>query len=423
MIPVSPVPWVQFRPLPGHLNRTPVFNSNSPELVQGDGILLSTFPPVGKAVPAAHLNYPLQGRFDLFLHHVTRAIPGGRTLYLGVIVANPTAQPITLAILQGASYLTQPEAPFISLPPRVSNPMGKVYAGPGDRVADEILRGRRQAQWPALLVIPPYGTRMLVNLPVPVDSPNSTANARSALLRLRSNGPLYLASLALYSQAAPTLAQWEQVLDQDGLVTPRDLAPTPPNQTKGPVVYGRVAGVTQGDRWQAEITDRPQAFSLTIPSPGESLLYPISSLPGATLGTGQIQSAPTEVRYGDTAYLGNGNYGVEYSLTIPLHNPTSEAQTVTISLQTPQKNGTFLSPPGSPVFWRGTVRILDNNNQGQPETHYYHLVEHLGEASPPLARLLLPPGGRNLVQVDFVYPADCTPPQALRIETLPTPTP
>lgn len=32
------------RPLPGSLDKIPVFNSNSPELVQTEGILLSTFP-------------------------------------------------------------------------------------------------------------------------------------------------------------------------------------------------------------------------------------------------------------------------------------------------------------------------------------------------------------------------------------------
>ena len=48
------------RPLPGKLDAVPVFNSNSPEQVQTEGILLSTFPSSGKRVKAAHLNFPLQ---------------------------------------------------------------------------------------------------------------------------------------------------------------------------------------------------------------------------------------------------------------------------------------------------------------------------------------------------------------------------
>src|SRR5918997_1843384 len=59
------------RALPGQLDTVPMFNSNSPEWVKTEGILLSTFPPTSKKVPAAHLNFPLQGRFDLFVHHQT----------------------------------------------------------------------------------------------------------------------------------------------------------------------------------------------------------------------------------------------------------------------------------------------------------------------------------------------------------------
>src|SRR5690349_18219026 len=61
----------EVRPLPGKLDTIPVFNSNSPEWIKTEGILLSTFPPNGKKVPAAHLNFPFQGRFDLFAHHYT----------------------------------------------------------------------------------------------------------------------------------------------------------------------------------------------------------------------------------------------------------------------------------------------------------------------------------------------------------------
>ncbi|MHC5825713.1 MAG: DUF3370 family protein, partial [Nostoc sp.] len=41
----------EVRALPGQLDTVPTFNSNSPELVLKEGILLSTFPPDGKKVP------------------------------------------------------------------------------------------------------------------------------------------------------------------------------------------------------------------------------------------------------------------------------------------------------------------------------------------------------------------------------------
>jgi len=55
----------EVRSLPGKLDNVPMFNSNSPEWVKKEGILLSTFPPEGKTVPTAHLNFPFQGKFTI----------------------------------------------------------------------------------------------------------------------------------------------------------------------------------------------------------------------------------------------------------------------------------------------------------------------------------------------------------------------
>lgn len=56
----------EIRPLPGKLDEIPVFNSNSPEVIEREGILLSTFPADQKYNPNAHLNLRLNGRFDFF---------------------------------------------------------------------------------------------------------------------------------------------------------------------------------------------------------------------------------------------------------------------------------------------------------------------------------------------------------------------
>jgi len=300
----SPVPKIvvepqEVRALPGQLDQVPVFNSNSPEVIQTEGILLSTFPAAGKAVPVAHLNLPLTGRFDLFAHHIARAnTPGeGRTLYLGVMVYNPGYQPVTLDILQAVSYVTNPDAPFIDLPPLVDNPLGTVYSGPGSRVMHDILRGIHQPDFPSQLVIPPRQSQMLFNLPI------TQGNCRSTLMRLRSSQPVYLASLAMYarlnpvvpdakqkptnplssptppplppppSYRPPILSEWQQMLVNGSLAGPRDRAPTPPTQTEGDIIYGRVAGVAQGSVWQTEVDDRSGVAQLSIPQPGQAFSY------------------------------------------------------------------------------------------------------------------------------------------------------
>jgi hypothetical protein len=424
----------EVRSLPGGLDQIPMFNSNSPELVQTEGILLSTFPAAEMEQPDAHLNFPFEGRFDLFAHHVYRApSPEELTsLYLGVIVHNPGSQPVAVDVLQAATYLSQPDAPFIDLPAWVENPLGEVYAGPGSRVMSDILRGQRQEGFSPQVVIPAGGYEMLLNVPIPVETLDPPINGRSTLMRLRSNGQIYVASLALFAredeagnEQAPTLDEWRSLVQTGGLAGARDRTPTPPDQTEGQVIYGRVAGVAQGSVWQAQVTDSSDALTLTIPSAGEAFSYGLSTLVAGRLGTDQVQTAPMLVRYPDTAYQAHGNYAIQYSLSLPLHNPTEQTQQVAIALQTPIKedllsqNGLrFFEPLPTQTFFRGTVRVRYTDDRGLPRTRYIHLVQRRGQQGEPLVTLEMPGGDRRLVQVDFLYPPDATPPQVLTVQTL-----
>lgn len=129
-------------------------------------------------------------------------------------------------------------------------------------------------------------------------------------------------------------------------------------------------------------------------------------------------------RYPDTAYSAHSNYGVEYNLTLPMRNTTSQSQTVTVSMQTPLKDeaGTdkllFLNPQVDRVFFRGTVRVTYEDNQGESQTWYVHLVQRRGQPSNPLVTLNLAPGEQRNVKVEFIYPPDSTPPQVLTVKTL-----
>ncbi|MDF2387754.1 DUF3370 domain-containing protein [Nostoc ellipsosporum NOK] len=423
----------EVRPLPGQLDGVPTFNSNSPELVLKEGILLSTFPPDGKKVPTAHLNFPFRGRFDIFAHHIARAEPAEdlRSLYLGIILHNPTAESVKVNILQAASYLSQPDAPFIELPTLTQNILGTVFAGPGDRVMSDVLRGRRQNIFPAQIVIPAGQSQMLLNLPIPVKGLTPPLNGRSTLVRLRSNGTVYAASLAMFarsnadgSERAPTLEEWENLLDNGDLSGPRDKTPTPLEETGKPRIYGRVAGVAAGTQWKALLTDNSQTKYLTIPQPGQAFSYALSTLHGGTLGTGQIQSAAMLARYPDTAYRAHGNYGIQYNLKLPLYNNTSSLQRVALSIQTPLKEDQlskpglrFFSTPARQTFFRGSVRVRYKDDQGQPKTQFVHLVQKRGQPGEPLVLLNMKTGDRRLVEVDLLYPPDATPPQVLTVST------
>jgi hypothetical protein len=419
----------EVRALPGKLDPFPVFNSNSPEVVKSEGILLSTFPGTGKEHPQAHLNYALSGRFDVFSHHVTRvdSKDGKRPLYLGILLHNPTREPVKVLVLQANSYLSQSQAPFVDLPAQKADPGGRVYSGPGSRTAGEVLRRERQTGWATHMIIPPGESKMLVNLPLP------PSNSRTTWLRLWTNGKLYAASMTRYARnpakwkfQAPLLEDWKQTLAKGNLVNPRDQPPTPPGSKVEKFFYGRVAGISQGSEWKATLANKPGAASLDIPKPGEAFSYVINSIDRGTLGTGQIQSAPMLVRYDDTAYKSHGNYGLRYNLTLPLKNPTQQPQKVTLSLQTPIKEDEltdkglrFLKSPSGPAFFRGTLKLGYTDETGKVQKRYFHLVQRRGQRGKPLLTLPLAPQQQTLVKVEFLYPPDSTPPQVLTIGTIP----
>ncbi len=422
----------EIRALPGKLDDIPVFNSNSPEVVLTEGILLSTFPPEGMRVPSAHLNYAFNGRFDIFAHHISRASNPNQTrsLFQGIVVYNPNDRPVQVDILQAATYLTRPDALFIDLPASVEDPLGTVFAGPGSRVVSDILRGRRQGNLPTVMMIPPKQAQMLMNLPIPAGTVTPTSNGRSTLMRLSSNAPVYLATLAMFApltpnrtERVPTIEEWLNLLVNGGVAGPRDVRPSSPNTKSTAIAYGRVAGVAKGSAWDANITDTQRDY-LSIPVPGRAFSYGLSTLEQGTFATGQIQSAPMLVRYPDTAYLANGNYGIHYSLALPLRNTTRRIQTITLSIETPIKQDrsrnelVFLTPPDPRIFFRGTVRLRYFDDRSIPQTRFVHLVQRRGQKGDPLLTLTLPPDARRSIEVDFLYPPDATPPQVLTIRTL-----
>jgi hypothetical protein len=421
----------EVRSLPGSLDSVPVFNSNSPELVLNEGILLSTFPPMGMQVPAVHLNYAFEGRFDLFTHHIAKGSEKDlRTLYVAVLVNNPGKTPVTIDLLQSASYLSQPDAPFIDLPPVQQNDDGTVFSGPGGRAGSELLRPRAQNLLPPVLVIPPGENRLLLNLPIPVKTLTPPVNGRSTMQRLRSTGKVYLASLALFAktdaqgnETAPELADWETLLKTADRSIPRDKIPTPIEQKKGALIYSRVGGVSSGATWRGFVTD-PGESSLTIPAEGKAISFGIATLHRGDLGTGQNQSATMLKRYPDTSYQAHGNYAVQYNLSMPLLNKSDKVKTVVVTIESPVKKETpqeglyFFNPLPKAAVFRGTVRFRYSDDYGMPRTDFFHLVQRRGQEGEELVKIQLQPNSKRTIKVDLIYPPDATPPQVLTVKTL-----
>ncbi|HEY9785949.1 MAG TPA: DUF3370 domain-containing protein [Candidatus Obscuribacterales bacterium] len=434
----------EIRALSGSLDKMAVFNSNSPELVTREGILLSTFPGDRGA---SHLDYAFDGRFDVFSHHVASSAGSGRKedLYLGLIVGNTSTRPVQVSVKNAASYLTLPDAPFIALSPLIANDDGRVFAGPGDRVTLDLLRERQGSKWKKTVEVLPGERIILHKFAIPTSKVKPHLNGRTYISQLQSSGPVRLALVAGFARPkrriarffaifaplplitrgkyrAPDKEDLLEIFDQGRLIEPRDRPPTSP-EDKGPIRYGRVSGVSIGSTWTATLADLDSQY-LSLPPPGKTISYVVASLKGATFGTGQDQSAPLAVRYKDTAYQANGNYGVKYDLTIPVKNVSDRNLMLNLSLETPVKSDTksdtvtFYEPPLRQIFFRGTIKI-SLLSESDVKVRYVHIVQRRGEMGEPFFNLPVAAGKEQTVRVEFFYPPDCTPPHLLTLSTAP----
>lgn len=426
---VESVQRMKVYPLPGQVDALPMLNSNSPEIVQTPGILVSTLPDNDRS---PFLNYAFKGDFGVFSHHIAKdQAPGERLLYIGLLASNLTNQAIKLDFKSGASYLSQPDALFNPLPSFALNPLAQIYAGPGDRVTTELLAGRSPLP-PSVVEIPPHSTQIVYSLPVTTDVKIlPPINGRSTLMYFHSDGPLYLSEIAWQAEKQggqfiqPTVDDYRQVLNQRQLAGPREQAPPEYDSEAKPsgsgFRYGRVAGVSEGLHWKGELFKKD--LVIRRPEPGEKIAYPLSSVYLKRWGTTQNQSAKMLRRYPDTAYQAHGNYGLKYELQIPLHNRSSNFQTYSLGLSHPvsmtgsasEAEFTYLYPPNKPVMFRGSVRLEWTDEYNQHQDNLVHLVLRHGEETPPLSLITVPPRTDYNLKLSLYYPADSTPPQLLTV--------
>ena len=413
------------RSLPGQLDAVLMVNDNNPELIKEDGILLSTFPNGGDASISVDLN----GRFDLFSHHVYAGTDEtlDSTLWLALLMAPIGDEAVKLTLIEGSTSLsqaTQPgqtEAPFLPLPPLMRETSDVLAAGPGSRVAGDLLRGRQapelsQRSW----TLNPGAPTVVLQLPIPVQGLDPLLNGRNLQLRLHSSAPVALATLAAHGDGhqAPEKQDWIYILSS-GELSSKEHSPTP-RGSRGKIIYSRVSGVQIGSRWKARITD---PGSKTVSIQNAPLSWPISSLERGSLGTGQVQTAELQVMYPKTAWAAHGNYGVEYDLTLPLKNQRSADQTLSLALESPLKTDQasdalrFLSSLSGPVMFRGPVEVVGlDDAEGSPYGRQtVHLVLRQGQQGASLGQVTLKPGETRDVQIRLIYPADATPPQVLTV--------
>ena len=423
----------QIRPLPGKLDKVLMVNDNNPELITSEGILISTFPTKSTKSSSAktdksNLAVSLNGRFDLFSHHVYAGHSDQleSTLWLAVLAQPLGNKPVQLTLLAGSTSLSQATeagqtaAPFLPLPTLIAETTIPIAAGPGSRVAGDLLRGTRVPELPINWEIPPDSPSALVVLPIPVAGLDPLLNGRNLQMRLQSSGSISLAIVAAYGnpKVAPLLSRLVELL-QSGKLSTKEHRPTP-RGSSGKIVYSRVSGIQLGSTWKATLTDPGSPVLNAINTP---ISWPISSLEKGSLGTGQVQTAELTTLYDGTAWAAHGNYGVEYDLTLPLHNGSNQTKTYLLTLESPLKNDNnnaslnFRNSATGPVMYRGLIEVSGLKSQARVSMgrRRFHLVLRQGQKGPDLGRITLKPGETHNIRVRLVYPADATPPQVLTL--------
>jgi hypothetical protein len=394
-------PTQRILPLPGGLDGTPVLNSNHPEIVKGPGIALSSL----KGPAPAHLDRAFEGPFEIFTHHVNGT---GRDLHQGIVLKNDSSRPVRITL--GASAMkTGFYGAFFHLP-RVLDGAFKLFAGdrdatsgPGPAVAEAILAGRRQRPEQEI-VLAPGEVFMLDSRKL---KPWMVASSK---WELSSDGPVRAAVVFDHERLDASGATAVLAANQLAKRNPKDLIPTEPGKPTKRFIFGRVAGVQEGARWQGTLADVPGGNSVRVGQGPVNLAWPIVTKHGHLLGTGQDQTAPISQRLPDAAYAAHGNYGISYELKLPLRNTGKQSRRVELHLESPKPT------PGMPLAFSGPVEVTWKDAQGRTQ----RVVKRLNlrpESSGRILALDLPPGAAYDARVRIVYPGDATPPQILRLRS------
>ncbi len=404
--------------LPGALDDRWLLQSNTPELIEASGLVLATWKGRDVTAPVS-LDHPVAGAIRLFSHHVfsdERSRPGARRLELAWVARAAGEAPARLDLLRGSSYLSQPDAPFVSLRPVIRDASGSTYSGPGDRVARDQLLSAGNFDSSSWLLTPGADLTLLATRSVNTDVPILPArNGRTTSLDLRSDAPVHLAEIAWVGRGdepSPDVEAWLRLAREGPASEPRERPATPEDGLPGVGFrYGRVGGLARGQTWKA---------ALPVVDGSERLAFPIASVWRQRFGTPQVQSADLVARIPGSAYLSHGNYQVEYDLAVPVMNPSSGPRTFHFRLVRPLSASVggleFLEPPVKMVYFRGSL-AWEVEEPSRHRQGIAHLQVRGGEWAPPFLEISVAPGATASVRVRVVMPADATPPQAFVIDS------
>ncbi|MHC0443204.1 DUF3370 family protein [Flavobacterium sp. 3-210] len=313
----SIVPVNNLKHLEGDLSGIPIWKSNNPEVIKGDGWLMQNARTDSTRGGSSN---PLSGTFGIYLFHINKS---NTTKYLHVLISNP--QSTTVTVSGKGSIYTNNEKPLNG------SGTGQSYFVSKDRLLNTPRTTFNNVSINSFKVYEVYKTQLL-------------------------NGNMVDGSYEI------TASQGVYVYT---VVTSSGLLADAVNATKTPALgdiytestnaYGREAGIYSASGWTG-------STPITLPSgPAYMGLCLNTSSKFATNGIYlQNQNAPFLYNLNGASQNTYGNYGHKYSITLQLTNPNSSAKTVSLSFAS-NFTSTTNSPSftyNGPIYLNGTLKNI-----------------------------------------------------------------
>ncbi|TDO97000.1 DUF3370 family protein [Flavobacterium sp. 245] len=311
------VPVNNLKHLEGDLSGTPIWKSNNPEVIKGNGWLMQNARTDSTRGGSSN---PLSGTFGIYLFHINKS---NATKYLHVLISNPQSTAVTVSG-KGSIY-TNNEKPLNGIG------TGQSYFVSKDRLLNTPRTTFNNVSINSFKVYEVYKTQLLDGNMVDGSYEVTASQGVYVYTVVTSSGSLTDAVNATQTPASGDI------------------------YTESTNAYGREAGIYSASGWMG-------STPITLPTgPAYMGLCLNTSSKFATNGIYlQNQNAPYLYKLNGASQNTYGNYGHKYSITLQLTNPNSSAKTVSLSFAS-NFTSTTNSPSftyNGPIYLNGTLKNI-----------------------------------------------------------------
>ncbi|KAA2236707.1 DUF3370 family protein [Salinarimonas soli] len=292
---------------------------------------------------------------------------------------------------------------------------GGAMDGPGMAATGNALAGK--SELPREIVVPPGKTVILANDAFPVKNEVMTQGSFTVTQPPGMTGNAKASFDIVLTQGAATPAKVDSLVTSGPMVPVSEKEPVPTSRQQienGQFGnYGRVNGITDAGVFKLNMANNSEGNLFLLPENGEASSQRFVWNTKYTARGGAPLDTPFMVaQAAGSAPMPHGNYGAEFDMTLPLHNPSS----------VPQKVQVFMGSgnTGDSAAFRGNMNVTITNPDGTTRKETLSIMQRPNTTgTTPLAEVTVPPGGRANITLDTIYPANTTPPHYFDVKSTP----